>query len=400
MSEPNPPSPPAWAASLKRFDKVWTSVEARACAVILVLEIVALCIWIVLKNMPIAYSPEGGGSKAGLVLRGLLGGIALASVAHTIMGKVIKRDENALSVGPVHGAVVSVALVVGLALGKSWASFGADFFSNVYSWLQASSSLVMFNGLRGFASRMTLLVALLGASIATSKAKHINVDFGLRALPEKFRLPAAVTGWLAAAAVCVMAAYAFFDFIAIGNFQAPSKVECAAGDKGSSGNGQCDPSFGVKWEKVVSITKKDLFVARRQIVLDAKTFVRVMKSEKYSEMPAAEWNAWLDAADWSAYADADELASYRAADDSPREPKAPVPGGGDLKLLLVKEFNLFVLGVWFNLIAVRFLIRAILALTGAVSVDPDAAHASGDDDDQSRSDDALEAAATAEGGAA
>ena len=141
-------------------------------------------------------------------------------------------------------------------------------------------------------------------------------------------------------------------------------------------------------------------MARRQIVLDVKTFVRVMKSEKYSEMPAAEWNAWLDAADWSAYADADELASYHAADDSPREPKAPVPGGGDLKLLLVKEFNLFVLGVWFNLIAVRFLIRAILALTGAVSVDPDAAHASGDDDDQSRSDDALEAAATAEGGAA
>jgi hypothetical protein len=399
MSEPNPPSPPAWAASLKRFDKAWTAAEAKACAVILVLEIVALCIWIILKNMPIAYSPETGGSKAGLVLRGLLGGIALATLAHKIMGKAIPREPNAQSVGPVHGAVVTTALVVGLALGKSWASVGADFFSNVYSWLQASSSLVMFNGLRGFSSRMTLLVALLGASIATAKAKHINVDFGLRALPEKLRLPAAVTGWLAAAAVCVMSSYAFFDFIAIGNFQAPSKVDCAEGDKGASGNGQCDPSFGIKWSKVMSTTKRDLFVARRQVVLDFKTFARVMKGERYSEMPAAEWNAWLDAADWSAYADADELASYRAADDAPREPKAPVPGGGDLKLLLVKEFNVFVLGIWFNLIALRFIIRAVLALSGAVSVDPDAAHASGDDDDHDRSEDALEAA-TAEGGAA
>ena len=33
MSEPNPPPPPAWALSLKRFDKAWTSVEAKACAV-------------------------------------------------------------------------------------------------------------------------------------------------------------------------------------------------------------------------------------------------------------------------------------------------------------------------------------------------------------------------------
>jgi hypothetical protein len=196
-----------------------------------------------------------------------------------------------------------------------------------------------------------------------------------------------------------MSSYAFFDFIAIGNFQAPSKVDCAEGDKGASGNGQCDPSFGIKWSKVMSTTKRDLFVARRQVVLDFKTFARVMKGERYSEMPAAEWNAWLDAADWSAYADADELASYRAADDAPREPKAPVPGGGDLKLLLVKEFNVFVLGIWFNLIALRFIIRAVLALSGAVSVDPDAAHASGDDDDHDRSEDALEAA-TAEGGAA
>ena len=147
------------------------------------------------------------------------------------------------------------------------------------------------------------------------------------------------------------------------------------------------------------VVPRDLFVARRQVVLDFKTFSRVMKGERYSEMPAAEWNAWLDAADWSAYADADELASYRAADDSPREPKAPVPGGGAQTLPLVKEFNVFVLGIWFNLIALRFIIRALLALSGAVSVDPDAAHASGDDDDNDRSQDALEAA-TAEGGAA
>jgi TRAP-type C4-dicarboxylate transport system permease small subunit len=401
MSEPNPSPPPTWAANLKRFDKAWTSFEAKLCAVILVLEIVALCIWIVLKNMPITYNPDGGGSKAGLVLRALLGGIALATVAHKVMGVAIKRDPAAQTVGPVHGAVVTTALVIGLALGKSWASTGADFFANIYSWLQSSSSLVMFNGLRGFSSRMTLLVALLGASIATAKAKHINVDFAMRALPERFRLPAAVMGWTAAAAVCVMSAYAFFDFIAIGNFQAPSKIECTDGTKGPEGTGLCDPPFSTKWEKVMSTTKKDLFVARRQIALDVTTFGRVMKGEKFSEMPAADWNAWLDAADWAAYTDAEELASFHATDGSPREPKAPVPGGGDLKLLLVKEFNVFVLGLGFILIAVRFLIRATLALAGAVSVDPDAAHASGDDDDDhDRSSDLLDAAAHAEEGAA
>jgi hypothetical protein len=382
--------------SLKRFDKAWTSVEAKACAVILVLEIVALCIWIIVKNMPITYNPDGTGSKAGLVLRALLGGVALATVAHKVMGVAIKRDPNAPTVGPVHGAVVTTALFIGLGLGKSWASVGAEFFSNVYSWLQASSSFVMLNGLRGFSSRMTLLVAILGASIATAKAKHINVDFGLRALPERFRLAAAVTGWLAAATICVMSAYAFFDFIAIGNFQAPSKIECTDGTKGPEGTGLCDPPFSTKWEKVVSTTKRDLFVARRQIVLDVKTFSRVLKGEKYSEMPAAEWNAWLDAGDWASYTEADELATYRAADDSPREPKSPVPGGGDLKPLLVKEFNIFVLGVGFLMLAARFLIRATLALAGAVSVDPDAAHAHDDDSDHDRSEDALEAAAVAQ----
>ena len=398
MSEPNPPSVPsrAWAASLKRFDKAWTNAEGVACAVILVLEIVALCIWIILKNMPTAYVPGAGGSKAGLVLRALLGGIFLAIVAHKVMNKVVKRPADAVSVGPLHGTVVSTALVIGLLLGRTWASFGAEYFTNIYSWLQASSSLVMVNGLRGFASRMTLLVALLGASIATAKAKHINVDFAMRALPSRFHLPAAVTGWVGAAAVCMAASFAFFDFIAIGNFQAPSKVECSDGTKGPSGNGQCDPAFSVKWSKVMSVTRRDLFVARRQVVLDAHTLGRVLHGDKFNEFPASEWNAWLDAADWSAYAEPDELATFHEAEGKPRDPRAPVPGGGDLKLLLVKEFNLFVFGIWFNLIAIRFLIRAILALAGEVSVDPDAAHASGDEGDHDRSEDAL----AADGGAA
>ena len=383
--------------SLKRFDKAWTSVEAKACAVILVLEIVALCIWIIIKNMPIAYTADGTGSKAGLVLRALLGGVTLAAVAHKVMRRVTPTEPGAQTVGPVHGAVVMVALVVGFALGKSWASVGAKFFSNVYSWLQSSSCLVMFNGLRGFSSRMTLLVAILGASIATSKAKHINVDFGLRALPERFRLVAAVSGWVGAAAICVMASYAFFDFIAIGNFQAPSKIDCPDGSKGPEGTGLCDPTFSTKWNKVAATTKRDLFVARRQFVLDLHTFSRVTKGEKFSEMPAAEWNAWLDGGDWAAYTEAEELATYRAADDSSRDPKAPVPGGADLKLLLVKEFNIFVLGVGFLMLTTRFLLRATLALAGAVSVDPDAAHAhDSEDGEHDRSEDALGAAAMAE----
>ena len=57
-----------------------------------------------------------------------------------------------------------------------------SYFSNALNWLQSASTLTLLGGLRGLATRFTLWLALLGASLATAQGKHINVDVVMRFL--------------------------------------------------------------------------------------------------------------------------------------------------------------------------------------------------------------------------
>src|SRR5215831_5807209 len=193
---------------LMRLDVAWTKLEARLCASVLVMNVLALCVWVFLSGM----SAEG--NLAGVVFRSLAGATVLGFITH----KLTKKREEVQ-----HAIAVTLAVVVGLVTPKLWAHFGVSYMSNVLNWIQNASVFMLFGGLRtpGLATRLTLWLALLGASIATAQGKHINVDVLMRFLTPRMRVPVAITGWLAAAVMCTAAAWGFFDHIAIQSFHAP-----------------------------------------------------------------------------------------------------------------------------------------------------------------------------------
>lgn len=124
--------------------------------------------------------------------------------------------------------IVTAAVLLGLATGGVWANVGSDYFSNVLGWMQSSSALALVGGLRGLGTRFTL-ARFFGASIATAKGKHINVDAVMRFVTPKLRVPLAVLTWMAASLVCITAVFAFVDHIAVEGFKAPAFVQCANG---------------------------------------------------------------------------------------------------------------------------------------------------------------------------
>ena len=64
----------------------------------------------------------------------------------------------------------------GFVLGGLLGDAGVLYFANLLKWMQNASLLVFVGGVSEAAKRLTLWLALLGASIATSQGKHINVD--------------------------------------------------------------------------------------------------------------------------------------------------------------------------------------------------------------------------------
>jgi TRAP-type C4-dicarboxylate transport system permease small subunit len=232
------------------------------------------------------------------------------------------------------------------------------YFDNVKAWLQEGSTLTLMGGLRGLGTRLTLWLALLGASLATSAGKHIHVDLLFRALPKRLRLPAAVANYFAAAAVCSAAVWGFVDHIAIESFGVRAAEPPAA--------------------KVSGVTKhvgQHLFLARKQIVLDLRTFPRVLAGTRYDQwMTAPTWNAWLKGAGYDDHYPGADLTNYIVPEDSP--PHVPLvisPDGEPARGILVHSLSLvFPFGLL--MIALRFLLRAVLSVSGHLSVDPDEAH--------------------------
>jgi len=242
-------------------------------------------------------------------------------------------------------------------VGESWAS-------NLLNWLQNASILMLVGGLRGLATRLTLWLALIGASLATSRGKHIHVDVFTRYLPKKFRAPIAVIGWLSAAVFCAVAVVGFVDYIGIAEFRVPAMSPCP-GDSTKS----CDVPPGTKLSKMTHEIGNDLFILGRQASLDVKALPRVLVGEPYDKwMKAAQWNAWLDGADWSRF-DKGAVDSLRMDTSDPnatRMPQVIVPGV-EARGLLIRDANLvFPLGL--AIISLKFLLRIVLALTGYVEL--------------------------------
>jgi hypothetical protein len=358
--EAKPAAERGGASLVERIDAAWQKLEARLCAGVLVAEIASLTLWISLKGLSTDYVP--GANASGLVYRCVVGATALGVIAHLATRKVG---------GQVHKAVTTAAVILGLATGRLWAHVGVVYASNVLNWLQNASVLMLIGGLRGLATRLTLWLALLGASLATSRGKHIHVDVVLRYLPRLVLKPAAVAGQLAAALVCALGVVGFVDYIGIAEFRANAVAPCP-GDPSRS----CDTAPSERLATVRHEVAADFFLLGRQAALDTKTLPRVLAGTPYDKwMTAGDWNAWLDGAAWTEHYEQSAVAALHMdpSASAMRMPQVAVPGTGEeARGLLIRELN-FVFPVGLGVIAVKFLLRVLLLLGGRANLDPEAA---------------------------
>lgn len=352
----------AWGAPLDRLDRVWTKLEAWLCAGVLVTMIVTLVFWIALKALA-----STGKDGAGQLFRSMLTALVLGLVGHFATRK--RRDE-----GPLHPVVTTAAVVIGWIAGKYWGDAGTEYFSNLEAWIQNASIWVFFGGIGELAKCLTLWVALLGASLATAQGKHINVDVVMRFLSPRMRVPVAVLGWLMAAVVSGAAAWGFFDDLVVEELDAPASVPCP-GDATKS----CPATAGSKIHHVIDDTGRDLFLAGRQLSLDTRSFPKVLGGTPYAKiLTPKEWNEWLRAGGWEEHFKAEDVKALELPEDGSIDFRTPavtaVPGATErIHMLLVPLLNMvFPFGLL--VIAIRFVLRSLLALGGWVSVDPAAAH--------------------------
>jgi hypothetical protein len=340
---------------IERVDHGWQVLEARLCAAVLVVEIAALTLWVALSGMAKDYVP--GQNAGGVVFRGLLSAALLGGGAHL----VTRRSKDS-----VHSIATTAAVVVGLASGRLWAHVGVDYASNVLNWLQNASVLMLIGGLRGLVTRLTLWLALLGASLATSRGRHIHVDVVLRFVPIALRRPTAILGQVLAALVCAFAVVGFVDHIAIAQYRATATHACPDDPARS-----CDTSAASRLSAVREGAATDLFLLGRQASLDMRSLPRVFAGRRYDKwMTAAEWNAWLDGADWDAHFKKSAVEALRLDPASPGltcAPQVSAPGTGEQAAgLLVRDLN-FVFPFGLAVIALKFVIRALLLLSGRLT---------------------------------
>jgi hypothetical protein len=365
-----PPEKKAWGKPLDRLDRAWTGIEARLCAYVLVAEVLTLVFWISMK----ALSSTGRGGP-GLVYRSVVTAIVLGAIAHVASKRLLPDAGIKGSWGLSKSEMVtSAAVAVGLFLGSFWGDLGIGYFANYFAWLQNASILVFFGGVSELAKRFTLWLALLGASLATAQGKHINVDVVMRFLTPRARVPLALLGWLAAAVVSLTAAWGFFDNLAVEDFRAPTSVPCP-GDESA----MCTAPWQSKVKIVVDDTGRNLFLAGRQLSLDLRSFPKVVAGTPYGEtMTAAEWNEWLRGGSWEKHFDREHIEAQILPEDGSIDYRNPavtaIPGGTEpIRMLLVGLLNMvFPFGLF--VIGIRFILRSLLALSGWVKVDPNAAH--------------------------
>ena len=369
-NEDGTPEKKAWGKPLDRFDRVWTKLEARLCAFVLVLEIFTLVMWIALKALS-----STGRDGAGALFREMLTAAVMGTVVH-----LATRKRGAL----VHQIATTIAVIAFWIIGGFFGDLGVDYFANLLAWMQNASFLVFFGGVSELAKRLTLWLALLGASVATAQGKHINVDVVMRFLSPRARVPVAVLGWVTAAVVSGAAAWGFYDDLAVEDFHAPADMSAAA-----------------KIERVNHDIGIDLFLARKQIALDLRSLPKVLGGTPYGKfLTPKDWNEWLRDGGWENHFAAEDVKALELPEDGSIDYRTPavtsIPGGSTEKIhmILVPVLNLvFPFGLL--VIAIRFILRSLLALSGWVKVDPNAAH--GEEElahlhDESPQADALEAA--------
>jgi len=399
VPEKKAPQGAAWANPIARFEEMWTKLESRLLTFVLVWQILALVSWVLLNGLS-----ESVGLRAGGVFRAI--GLA------TILGTTVwfrrrqlalepRRRQTLYAVGAGLGLVILWSTFVQATMPldpppqhpesrAGWALYAiavawqavlhgigetgplravADllaagdhavvrYFDNIKGWLQEGSTLTLLGGLRGLGTRLTLWLALLGGSLATASGKHIHVDVVFRFLPRKARVPVTILNYCAAAAVCFAAVWGFFDHIAIESY-----------------GSRADDRAGAKVENALHHIGNHAFFTRKQIGLDLRSLPRVLAGKRYdSWMSAAAWNEWVDDAGFESRWAPEKVKNLRIPLESATHPPFVVsPDGEGTRGALAHTLGLvFPFGLL--AIALRFLLRAILTLSGHYSADPDDAH--------------------------
>ncbi len=337
--------PAAWGDPLHRLQEKWVRLEVMLSVGIVIAEILSLGAWIALKGL----SSPPKVSAAGVVFRS---GITATALGLAVWFALKKTSPV------VRQVATSVAVAAGLFAGRLWAGVGVAFGADLVGWYQDASTLTLIGGLRAVGTRCTIWLAMLGASVATSTGKHINVDVVMRFVPIKLRVPMAVSAWAAAALVSFAASWGFVEHIAVTSFGAKS-----------------DASMSAKVGAIAHEAGEHAFLLRQQLRIDRKVGWRVWTGERYlSTLTSAEWNELIDTGGWAArYGDEKTKALRAPASTKYVTPIVEIPGGRSPRGILVEDLNLlFPFG--FFIIGLKFLLRCVLALSGHVKVDPDAAH--------------------------
>lgn len=346
---PAPPPPgAAWGEPIAKIERGWTWFEVRLLVALLLALMFALVGWISLNGMSIPIESQ---SVAGTVFRAFFGATALGAVTSLVLVKS-KQTNVVVSIG------TGGAILAGFALGPSWRHVGVEYFGQLQNWLQEGSSLTMFGGLRGLSTRFTIVLAFIGGSLAAASGKHINIDVALRFVSAKLKKPVFVTQTIATIAFCLVAAWGFFEYIAITNFNAPLEAPP-----------------GQKIEHVQKAVGQDLFLWRKQIGFDLKATGHVLGGGKWDDdarLNGRQWNAFLDESGYKDYFTAQQIEALRAPDDALDLPRPALAIGpeGQPRNLLVRTMNMsFTFG--FIVMAFRFLLRLLLVLSGHQSLDED-----------------------------
>lgn len=360
------PAPAAWALPLKNLDARLTTIESKLLFVVILAEVGALALWVFLKGLSIA----GTDPRSGIIRAAVVGGLG-AAIAGIATRKLDAKD-------PKKSYIPMGALAAGIVVGYVTRNSGGPYFENWLNWLQNASVLMLVGGIRGLVTRLTLWVSLLGASIATGKGKNINIDVVMRFAPVGLRIPIAVIGWSAAALMCVTASWGFIEHLAIAEYHADATVPCEQNKK----NG-CDTTPGSKVEKIREGFGLDMFLVRKQLAYDMSSLPKVIGGTKYDQwLSPAEWNERIKNGGWESHFEKEKVDTVLAPPErtDPKLPAVVIPGGSEnAGGILVRDLSL-VIPMGLFIIALRFIVRTILALTGHVIVDPDAAHAEDDDD--------------------
>ena len=360
------PKGAAWGDPIARFEARWTWFESRLITGVLLAQLAALVSWVFLNGLS-----ESVGQSAGVVFRAVMVAIAFGLGTWFGFSKLVLERRRALTL---------VAVGLGLCLAPAWREAvlaaakpgasatvlglahldqaSAGYFDNIKGWLQEGSTLTLMGGLRGLGTRLTLWLALLGGSLATASGKHIHIDVVFRFLPKRLRVPSAIINYVAAAAVCIFGAWGFFDHIAIESYG--SKADDRAGAKITNAAHEISDHF---------------FYTRKQLGLDLRSLPRVLGGARYDQwMSASAWNAWVDGAGFEDRFTPDEVKSIKVPEDNGAHvPVVLSPKGENTRGLLNETLGLvFPFGLF--AIALRFLLRAVMTLSGHLSADPDEAH--------------------------